>query len=143
MTPLEALLSLLKTVLPLLLLTVLTSGQVQFKGRCPQPTVMQGFDDSKADGYKGKWYYYQQYPVKNRQDGMCKRVEYWKLTSVDKYDTTRGPGFGYLENGYWKGGFYALTGKIVPVSKNSEARFNDRFPGRALLSGTANRSLRR
>ena len=50
--------SLLKTLLPPLLLAVLTDGQVHFPGKCPDRAAVSQFD---LDVFKNGWFYYKRW----------------------------------------------------------------------------------
>ena len=120
--------SLLKTLLPLLLLTVLASGQVKFPGRCPQPPVMTDFIRSK---YLHRWYVQAEYPIQSLPDVICRLVD---------YDTpTKDGGFDFFEQGYIRklgkeDTFYSLSGELVPVPNSTEACFTKHYDGTPPLS---------
>ena len=67
--------SLLKTLLPLLLLAVLTDGQATFDGKCPVLAAMINF---WPEFYEGTWYVFRMYINKDlkEQDLRCITHEY-------------------------------------------------------------------
>ena len=120
--------SLLKTLLPLLLLTVLASGQVKFPGPCPRPPVMTDFIRSK---YLHRWYVQAEYPIQSLPDVICKLVDY-KNHAEDG-------GFDFFEQGYIRKPaegdiYYFLSGELVPVPNSTEARFTRHYDGTHPLS---------
>ena len=122
--------SLLKTLLPLLLLTVLVSGQVKFTGRCPQPPVMTDFIRFRSD-YLHRWYVQAEYPIQSLPDVICKRVDYETHTEDG--------GFHFVEQGYIRKPdegdvYYFLIGDLVPVFNSTEARFTKHYDGTQSLA---------
>ena len=63
----------MKTLLPLLLQTILVGGQVKFRFYCPKPQAMEDFDLSR---FMGHWNVTMKYNVRSLHSLTC---EYWVL----------------------------------------------------------------
>ena len=107
--------SLLKTLLPPLLLAVLTDGQVHFPGKCPVRAAVSPFD---LDGFKNGWFYYKRWQTVGMPDISCTMVFFSKREDGVSFNLAE-----YL----WAKGLAGARGTYVPSKiqgrPSSDARF--------------------
>ena len=73
-----------KTLLPLLLLAVLTDGQLEIDGECPHYQHKEGFNQADL---MGDWSDYAKYPTRFNEGQKCNRIKYIKTNDTNNDKT--------------------------------------------------------